>query len=114
MTPGEYTLAHGGGTFGRDGIAVTPTSGYAVGVAVGTYERISPNPDAADIDMVWRHVAAEYPDAPYIGTWRASDDGYVHVDPVTILADRDAAILLGRTFRQVAIWDFTDGTEVTL
>ena len=110
MSIAVATFNHDGGTFDRlTGEPVTPTSGFAVAVPGGIH-RFARIPEHTAMDV----LSIDAPDSvPYIGTWR-DNDGQVYVDPVVILPDRESALILGRAFGELAVWDFSTGTEVRL
>ena len=118
MTPGEYTLANRGGTFRKpDMEPVTPKTGYAVSVVTETARKVyirdeSPYWQAILIEDALYDVAGDY-DTDYVGSW-IDPEGIVHVDPVTIIEGRGAAMLFAKVFRQQAIWDFANSEEISV
>ena len=138
MTPSEYTIRHGGGTFDARTLepvdlpahgcsAYGPCDGwgesrkydehraYAVAYSDGSAQKVYTDRYAnsvlpSAIAGAIANVRARYPLAPYIGTWLA--DGVCHVDPVVILPDLASARIVGRAFGQIAVWDFAAGESV--
>src|ERR1017187_8161332 len=100
------------GTYNLNGVEVSFSSGYAVGLKKGGLE--------VDLTRGLREPSLEVEDAfvfvadrgnaTYVGIWRK--DGRAYVDPVEWIADRKEAEALGRANGQQAIWDFANGVEI--
>lgn len=106
------TAENGGGTFeGKTLLPFTPDSGFAVGIG-----GVAIKADCATVETVailMRAVPGEYM-TTYVGTWLQGD--VLHIDAVRYFgADRYlAAIAEGEAAGQQAIYDFTDGKDITL
>lgn len=50
----------------------------------------------------------------FFGLWIDSEDMKVYLDVVTLVADKDDGIALGRAEDQIAIWDFENQEEIRL
>lgn len=104
------TAANGGGTFEAGTLLpFEPTDGYAV--AIASVARLSVHTPAAQLVDTARRVAQEY-GSSFVGTW--VHEGYVYVDPVQYVRDRERAIRIGREHGQQAIYSFGDQEVITL
>jgi hypothetical protein len=50
----------------------------------------------------------------YIGAWKNTDTGWVHVDASDYVPDFESAVRIGRERGELAIWEIAGGTEYRL
>jgi hypothetical protein len=106
----DITIFEGGFTVRRETLAPV-TSGFAVSTTDTQW--------VVPADIPFRHfmIAVEqlhrfFPDADAIGAWINGDRLYF--DPVEIHTDREIAEKAGRARGEIAIFDLSTGTEITL
>lgn len=103
----QSTLDNDGGTFNAETYRmVLRSSGYAVAIE----DTLTVPADDRRAIEVAIEVMARMGRGPFIGTW--VKDGTVYVDSVVILPDRASALIVGRAFRQQAIYDFATQTAI--
>jgi hypothetical protein len=68
--------------------------------------------DPAERDQVAQFVA--FGGGDHFGSWWDGTTGKIHIDVVSFIADRNAAIHLGRERGEIAIWDSAAGEEIRL
>lgn len=102
-----------GGTFAIDG-GPAPVSGYMVG-GVATELVIEPEDDNAERYAKLSHwvgnVTRKHPDH-YVGFWRDSATGKVHVDVSERVTLRSYALELAESRNEIAVWDLDNSEEI--
>ena len=117
----DYTLANGGGTFGyMFGAPLVLEAGYVVstdedrGIVVPVEDFTATVVSVFVMNNLPYVIDCIYGDGEYrmkrFGTWVA--DGYVHLDVVELVNDREDALLKGMAHGQLAIWDNANGCEI--
>ncbi len=111
---GAFERCEGGATVDPSGAPVAQDYGYVVALAGHECPIVGDSPRL-------RAAVIKYVDtvAPiltqragrYVGGW-ADGSGYLILDVVEILSDRDEALTVGRARGQTAIFDLSSGTEV--
>lgn len=96
-----------GFTMNLMGELISPDQGYAVGIMPDAFETVG---DALDTlariqDVLgWQNLC--------LGYW--SQDGRDYIDVTVVTQSWEMAENLGRKARQLAIWDFSTGSEILL
>lgn len=97
-----------GGTFDLKGRSLSFTSGYLVGTYGETIPAIS---DVLEIRKALCKIYINHKPEK-IGFW--VNDGKLYIDSVKHIEDRDKAILVGKDYDQISIWDCEAGQEIYL
>lgn len=113
------TLMNGGGTFTRSGISIKPKYGFSLSLnpertVIVPVEQFSPT-NLTVFSMINQPLIDGYNElyprvgTKMYGTW--VHEGNVHIDIVTVIADRnlERAMHLARENNQIAIYDFATG-----
>ena len=105
------------GTYYRNGIPVTQTSGYAVGLAKGdAFATLSENHTLFGFCT----ILEDYPKAQCVGVWSEKlglstmpiHGTKIVFDPIVLIEDLSHALRLAKRNQQKAIWCFASGKEI--
>lgn len=107
------------GTYYRNGMQATPTTGYAVGLEEG--DAFATHYEDRSLFM-FLAVLEKYPKANYVGVWteklgmsKNNPKGTKIVfDPIEIYQNLEVALRVAKRNNQKAIWDFSTGQEIPL
>lgn len=110
----KETIRNNGGTFTYDGGITIQTRGYMVGGRIPTRcELWTGNLEALAFslfDYVRSNADTFSLRDVRLGTWL--NEGIVYIDASEWVPDRDAALALGRSRGELAIWDCYHGNEI--
>lgn len=103
-SPGGFTVDPRTGTL--------PASGYMVAIpGHETRVRDAWSAQHAIADALTDPIFAE--PGIWLGGWQESADTLL-IEPAVNIADRNTAVILGRIWDQVSIWDVSEGEEIAL
>jgi len=105
------------GTYYRNGMPATPTTGFAVGLEKGdAFATHSKNHTL----FMFLATLEKYPKANYIGVWTEKlglsennpKNTKIVFDPIAIYSNIEDALYMAKRNNQKAIWDFSTGKEI--
>lgn len=107
------------GTYYRNGMTATPTTGYAVGLEKG--DAFATHSQDHTLFM-FLAVLEKYPKANYVGVWTEKlgmsknnpNGSKIVFDPIAIYQNIDVALRVAKRNNQKAIWDFSTGSEIPI